>query len=89
MAKLNATTFQRTESKAIPVVNPVVADPGKIAIAVDKPEKIWLILLPYLDNQHDIEKLFKDYALQSDHVFNDDGYELQVLELRKKIVEGN
>jgi hypothetical protein len=84
MSRLDSTTFHRTESRTPPFIKPLRLDPADVASFEDKPETIFEVELPYLDNQKEFSILDPFYQLKERHIFSKDGYELQVLEMIKK-----
>jgi hypothetical protein len=84
MSRLDAKTFHRTESTQPPFIKPIVESPEGIANAKLKPGILYVVLLPYFDQQKERALLDPTYDLKARHRFSEDGYEIQVLEMTRK-----
>jgi hypothetical protein len=81
MNRLDARTFHRTESTRPPYIKIMRLIPEDIEKMQNKPDGIFAILFPNLDNLKMLRTLDPYYMLKGRYVFTEDGYEIQVWEM--------
>jgi hypothetical protein len=84
MSRLDAKTFHRTESTRPPYIKPIIDGPEGFPNSSDRPADIFVLLMPYFHKDKEMALLDPYYQLKAQHVFDDDGYQIQVLEMTLK-----
>lgn len=85
LARLDSQTFRRTESRRPPFIKIGSESPNKIAQSPNKPETLFVVAMPNLDNGKMMQQLAPFYEVKERHVFSDRGYELEVFEMTRKV----
>ncbi|MGB8353878.1 MAG: hypothetical protein WCD79_08340 [Chthoniobacteraceae bacterium] len=84
MSRLDSRTWHRTESTRSPYIKPIHLIPEDIARMENKPETVYIVAPPNLDNKTIFLQLNPYYELKERDIFTEDGYELQVWKMIKR-----
>jgi hypothetical protein len=85
--RLNPKNYHSTASVKPPFIKPIVLNAyfGDINQNTLDVDKIYAVLLPFFDNSSMVNTLNTWFQLKKRHKFVKDGYELEVLEMTKKL----
>jgi hypothetical protein len=84
LSRLDARTFHRTESRRPPYIQPAIKSPNEIVGAGIKPAKIFVMELPYFHNTQTLALLSPFYQTTARQVFEEDGYQIEVVEMDRR-----
>lgn len=87
LSRLDARTFRRTESTRSPFIKPRLLSPDSVGGMKNKPELIYAMLFPNLDNKKMMQSLLPYYALRERQVFSESGYAIEVWEMTLRNAE--
>ena len=81
LSRLDARTYQRTESMRPPYIQPMLKAPNEIVGTPIKPAKIFVVELPYFHNRQTLAMLSPFYRAMAPQVFEEDGYRIEIVEM--------